>query len=301
MNTHQRNSLIDAGLRVADSGMVDEDDIWSHYSNDKVDIGERLAKVIRTILISEPLTKKLRALSIGSSSEPQFRILETAFRGGLYLMDIDQSALDRVEERIRRQYTDHVTTVRGNYLDILNHKGFIKKLLSDKLNNRRIDLITLHHSLYYCTEELWLPLFEALHKNILSSRGALHAVLMADKSTDITTTTWLYNHFAGKFFGVRNNQSLPVLKMELEQSSVFRDSQILMTTSSVKFFVDDFEKMMKVIWMILLYPNVHSYTESQKLEIICYVIDNFWVKRLPLIQKQHHLAVYRGVDFPGIL
>jgi hypothetical protein len=199
MNQKEKRILLDAGLRASESDMADEDIIWSHYSNDKVDIGERLASVIRTLHLSLPLTRKMRALSLGSSSEPQFRILETAFRGGLYLMDIDQHALDIIEERIQRQYTGHVSTIRGSYMDFVNERYYPRQILSTRLQNRKVDLITLHHSLYYCPESSWLPLFETLFRNILARRGAIHAVMMADRSTSKQTTSWLYNHFAGKF------------------------------------------------------------------------------------------------------
>jgi hypothetical protein len=174
-------------------------------------------------------------------------------------------------------------------------------LIAEKLHNRKVDLITLHHSLYYCTEESWHTLFETLFRNFLTPEGAIHAVLMANSSNDKRSTTWLYNHFAGKFFGVRNNQSLPTLKKELERSRTFRNSQIIISTSNVKFFVEDFGKLMKVIWMILLYPNVHRYNDTQKEEIISFVINNFWSKQHPLLQKQHHLVIYRGMDFKGII
>ncbi|TLU84234.1 MAG: class I SAM-dependent methyltransferase [Chlorobium sp.] len=301
MDASTKNRLIDAGLRTADSDIADEDEIWSHYSNDKVDIGERLASVIRTLHAAKPLTWKLRALSLGSSSEPQFRILETAFRGGLYLFDIDQRALDILEERIQRQYTDHVSTIRGDYTGIFLNREYCRNFLLEKLDNRKVDLITLHHSLYYCTEDSWCGLFEELLRQFLAHEGAVHAVLMANSSNDERTTTWLYNHFAGKFFGVRNNQSLPALKKELEQSRMFSNSQIMISTSNVKFFVNDFAKFMKVIWMILLHPNVHRYNDTQKEEIISFIIDNLWSQRQPLLQKQHHLVIYRGMDFKGII
>ncbi|NTV99321.1 MAG: class I SAM-dependent methyltransferase [Chlorobiaceae bacterium] len=301
MNPHQRKNLIEAGFRAAHSGMADEDAIWSLNSNDKVDIGERLAGVIRMLYKAAPLTKKMRALSLGSSSEPQFRILETVFRGGLYLMDIDQQALDIVEERIHRQYTGHVSTSRNSYLDFLDIPNFADILLSSWLKNSKVDLITLHHSLYYCPESSWLQLFEILHEKLLASRGAVHAVMMADRSSRRDTTTWLYNHFAGKFFGAKNDQSLITLKKELEESTVFKDSQIIVKTSHIKFFTDDFEKFMKVVWMILLHPDVHCYDDAQKEEIVTFVIDNFWLEKKPLLQKQHHLAVCRGFDFKVFL
>jgi len=57
-----RKALIEAGVRTAGTMMVDQDRIWSQYSNDKVDIGEKLAGVIRTLSVASPLTRKLRAL-----------------------------------------------------------------------------------------------------------------------------------------------------------------------------------------------------------------------------------------------
>ncbi|UWX58482.1 hypothetical protein NY406_04250 [Chlorobaculum sp. MV4-Y] len=65
-----RVSMIEAGIRSAHSLMMDEDDIWSRYNNDKTDIEEHLAGVIRTLSAALLLNRKLRALSIGSSSEP---------------------------------------------------------------------------------------------------------------------------------------------------------------------------------------------------------------------------------------
>lgn len=70
------------GLRAAGSHMYQQDKVWSRYSNDKVDIAGALARVLRTLNKALPLDEPLRALSIGSSNEPQFRILESAFRAG---------------------------------------------------------------------------------------------------------------------------------------------------------------------------------------------------------------------------
>lgn len=168
MNPAEKNKLVETGPKAAESGMADEDMIWSLYSNDKVDIGERLACVIRTLHMANPLTKKMRALPLGSSSEPQFRLLETAVRVGFYLMDIDRHALDIVVERVRRQFTGHVSTAKGNYLDFFNPSGNSGDLLKTWLQRRKVDLVTLHHSLYYCPESSRLPLFETLHRKLLS-------------------------------------------------------------------------------------------------------------------------------------
>jgi len=102
-NRCQQEHRFEEEIRCACSMMKDEDAIWSRYSNDKTDTGEHLAKVIRSLSALLPPVRKLRALSIGSSSEPQFRILETAFRGGRCLLNIDPDALETVRERVRRQ------------------------------------------------------------------------------------------------------------------------------------------------------------------------------------------------------
>jgi len=293
--------IIELGIKAADSNMHQEDRIWSRYSNDKVDIGEQLARVIRTLNKAAPLSRDMRALSIGSSAEPQFRILETAFRGGLYLLDVEEAALDVVKERIKRQYTKHVTTIRTDYKKIFLDPKNTERFLKRRLNKKRVDLITLHHSLYYCEEKVWHTIIRNLYRNILSPKGAIHIVLMAAESDDEYTTTWLYNHFLGKFFGYSNDQCLLKLKKELKKDKLFNNTQILARTNNVHFFADDFAKFMAVIWMILLYPSVHNYSPAQKEEITEFVYKRFWRNKRPLVQLQDHLALYRGIDFKGLI
>ena len=295
-----RSALIEAGIRCAHSPMVDEDDIWSRYSNDKTDIGEHLARVIRTLSAAVPLNRKLRALSIGSSSEPQFRILETAFRGGLYLLDIDPNALETVRDRVTRQNIGHVSMIAADYNEQLHEGQRTRQFLEQSLDNRPVDLITLHHSLYYCEMEQWVPLFRNIHQHLLARSGAIHAVLMAPSSRDPLTTTSLYSRFAGNYFGICNDQSLPELKRRLERLPEFRNTQLHLSTSKVRFYVDDFVKLMKVVWMILLYPGVHHYSDSQKKQIASYVYDTFHAAQQPLYQEQHHLVLYRGIRFRGL-
>ena len=137
------------GLRAAGGHMYQQDKIWSRYSNDKVDIARTLARVLRTLSKALPLDQPLTALSIGSSNEPQFRILESAFRGGLYLLDIEDAALAVVEERIRRQNTPHVRVIRGDYREVFRDAEAVLCFRDEHLGGRRMTLITLHHSLYY--------------------------------------------------------------------------------------------------------------------------------------------------------
>lgn len=293
--------LIDTGIRVADLKMFEEDKIWSRYSYDKVDIGEELAMVIRTLDKALPLSKTMMALSVGSSDEPQFRILETAFRAGLYLLDIDNAALDIARERIHRQRTDHVKCVHSDYNKIFLNPENTEKLLKNRLDGKRMNLITLHHSMYYCRGYDWAVIFENLYKRILAPVGAIHAVLMASRSKDEYTTTWLYNHFAGKFFGCYNGQDLREFKKKLKLNPVFKNTQMFLRTNYIRFNVDDFAKFMAVVWMILLYPHVHNYTLKQREEITEFIFRKFWMKRKPLIQAQDHFVIYRGINFRGLI
>lgn len=293
--------IIEAGLKASSLGICEEDRIWSRYSHDKVDIGEELAKVIRTLNKELALSEPIRALSIGSSAEPQFRILETACRGGLCLLDIDKAALEVVKERIKRQRTSHVSAIYGDYnkilLDIKHAGAFLKR----KLAGQKVNLITLHHSLYYSKESDWPAIFTNLYTGILQAKGAMHAVLMASKTKDEHTSTWLYNHFAGKFFGCHNDQNLRGFGRQLKRNPVFKKAQILIATHPVRFFVSDFAKFMSVIWMILLYPEVHKYTLCQREEITEHIYGEFWLKKKPLIQMQDHLVVYKGIGFRGLI
>jgi len=291
--TRTEKGLIERGIKISDSKMFRDDKIWAKYSRDKVDIGEKLASVIRVLHKEFPVNRPLRALSVGSSNEPQFRILEAVFRGGLYLLDIEKSALEVVNERIKRQSLDHVGTIVGDYTKIFSDMKCAGLFYKKILGGRRVELIALYHSMYYCQEPGWDGLFGNLYRRILAPKGAIHAVMMASKSGDEYTTSWLYGHFAGKYFGCHNDQDLWHFKGELEADPVFRKSRISIKRSRVSFFVDDFEEFMAVIWMIMLYPNVHRYTRAQKEEITGFVLRKFWLPKKPLVQEQDHLVVFR--------
>jgi hypothetical protein len=288
------------GGRAARSQMFTADKIWSRYSNDKVDIAHHLAHVIRVLNRSLPLTRPLRALSIGSSNEPQFRILESACRGGLYLLDIEAAALDIVTERIRRQRTDHVGTVRGDYRALLRDERCARRFRAQHLGGRRMTLVTLHHALYYSPEPAWLPLVAGLYRALLAGgagRGptaAIHAVLMANRSRDPCSTTWLYNHFAGTYFGVRNDQDLRRFGRGLRRDRRFAGARVVSARSRVAFFAPDFEQFMGVVWMILLHPTVHRFSPAQQDAIIEHVYRHLWSRGLPLVQEQDHLIIYRS-------
>jgi hypothetical protein len=289
------------GLEACSRSMYEEDRVWSRYSQDKVDIGEELAKVIRTLNKGLSLSESIRALSIGSSIEPQFRILETACREGLYLLDIDKAALGVIKERIKRQCTSHVSAICGDYNRILLNTSRARAFLKKYLGGERVRIITLHHSLYYSKESDWMQIFKNLYNNILLPESAIHAVLMASETNNEYTTTWLYNHFAGKFFNCYNDQNLREFSQKLKRNFLFKKAQVFVDTHPVRFFVSDFSKFMSVIWMILLYPNVHKYTLAQRKEITDYVYNKFWIKKKPLIQMQDHLVIYNGIRFKGLI
>ena len=287
--------------------MYQQDKIWSRYSSDKVDIAATLGNVVRTLCHALPLRTRLEALSIGSSNEPQFRILASLFQGGLNLLDIEEAALDVVAERIRRQNTGHVALIRGDYGRLLADDASARRFRTRSLGGRRMALVTLHHSLYYAPRAAWRGLIDRIYQHLLArgsgdgASAAIHAVLMANRSDDPHSTTWLYQHFAGRFCGVRNDQDLRAFARELRRDPAYAGAQVLGKSTLVDFYVDDFERFMSVVWMILLYPNVHAYTLEQREEITEHVYRTLWSRKRPLVQVQDHVVVYRGRGVRGLV
>ena len=287
-------------LEAGRKRMYQQDKVWSRYSSDKVDIAAALGNVVRTLCHALPLGTRLAALSIGSSNEPQFRVLASLFQDGLYLLDIEEAALDVVAERIARQRTRHVRLIRGDYGKLLADDASARRFRTHRLGGRRMALVTLHHSLYYAPRAAWRGLFDRIYDHLLArGRGdgphaAIHAVLMANRSDDPRSTTWLYQRFAGRFFGVRNDQDLRAFARELRRDPAYADAQVRTHSTLVDFWVDDFARFMSVVWMILLYPNVHDYTPAQRIEITAHVYEKLWIRRRPMVQVQDHLVVYRG-------
>src|SRR5258705_198003 len=66
-------------------------------------------------------------------------------------------------------------------------------------------LVLLHHWRYYPPAAAWPGLLRVVMEHVLRAPGAIHAVMMAKASDDPHTTTWFYNHFAGRFFGHVND------------------------------------------------------------------------------------------------
>jgi hypothetical protein len=65
--------------------------------------------------------------------------------------------------------------------------------------------------------------------------------------------------------------------------------------------VDDFRELMSVVWMILLYPNVHRYTPGQRREITDHVYRSLYARQKPLLQDQDHVVIYRGLRRKGLI
>jgi hypothetical protein len=290
------------GMRAAESPMVRQDKIWARYSSDKVDVAHGLSDVIRALVGASNTCRPLRAISAGSSSEPQFRILESMFRGGLWLVDVEREAIDIIRERNRRQSIGHVHPIQGDYLSLFGNEGSATRFTRDVLSGQRADLIILHHSMYYAPRSAWTDLIWSLYSQVLNradkadkeadeTGGAIHAVLSSSRADDPKSANWFYNHFAGRYFGVRNTQDLPEFAGELRKDPRFSDALIQTRTSQCRFWCDDFGEFMHGVWMILLHPNVHRFDEVQQREVIEYVYENVYMTRHPLVQQQDHLYI----------
>jgi hypothetical protein len=288
------------GMRAAESPMVRQDKAWARYSSDKIDVAHGLSDVIRALVRASNTCRPLRAISAGSSSEPQFRILESMFRGGLWLVDIERQAIDIIHERNKRQCISHVHPVQGDYLSLFGSEDAATRFTRDVLNGQRADLITLHHSMYYAPRAAWTDLIWSLYSRVLAHEeketdepgGAIHAVLSSSHADDPRSANWFYNHFAGKYFGVRNTQDLPEFAGELRKDPRFSDALIQTRTSHSRFWCEDFGELMHGVWMILLHPNVHRFDEGQQREVIEYVYENVYTARQPLMQRQDHLYIH---------
>jgi hypothetical protein len=298
---------MELGVRAASRYMYQQDQVWARYSNDKADVGDTLTTTLRTLSKALPLEAPLSALSIGSSTEPQFRILQSACRGGLYLLDQEEAAMQLVEERIARQNIRHVRPIRGDYRDVLRDELAVRLFRHRKLHGQHMSLILLHHSFYYCRREIWNDLLANLYQHLLAPEfdtgisGAIHAVMMSSRPDEPMSAMWLYEHFARRFSGHRNNQDLQECAAELRDDPRLADAQVLTKSTRVEFFVDDFEQYMAGVWMVLLHPDVHRFSEDQQREVTEWIYENLWSRGRPLVQTQDHLVIYRGRGMPGLI
>ncbi|MEM7441761.1 MAG: class I SAM-dependent methyltransferase [Pseudomonadota bacterium] len=287
-------ALIETGLRAAEIPLARQVKIWARFTDEKADVAASLTRTVRALHKALPLDQELRALSIGSSGEPQFRLLHALCQKGLFLFDIDEKALATVSERLDRQMVKNVFPVQGDYLQDFADRDSALATLRAKLGDAPFDLICLHHCLYYCDVEQWPAFIETLYDAVLAPTGAMHLAMMSARETEEGTTTWLYNHFARKFFGAETSHDLLRLRDQLSNSTAVSDVCLNSETKQVHFWVDDFEQYMAVIWMILLYPDGHDYDLDQRTEIVEFVIRHFWEPRRKIVQTQDYLSIFKG-------
>lgn len=285
--------LIEQGLMAAEARIFQQNKIWARHTDEKPDVAASLMRVIRRLHKERPADQDLSALSIGSGDEPQFRLLDATFRDGLTLYDIDETALAVVRSRIERQRLGTVSLCTGDYTKDFADGKTAAGTLSQKLGGSTFDLVTLHHCLYYSDAAHWPAIISAIHQSVLAPGGAMHLAMMSTRENRKGTTTWLYNHFASRFFNEQADQDLLSLRNTLAADKAFRKANVETETREVQFWVNNFERYMSVVWMILLYPDGHNYTIQQRIEIIEFVIENFWRPRRPLIQTQDYLSIFK--------
>jgi len=284
---------LERGMGAAGTELAFQDKVWSQHSDDKIDIADHAFGVIKRVICRRGPDAKIRGLSIGCSYEPQFQMLQAACDGRLFLLDLRKIALDILKRRIKRQRIGNVSLIEYDY-ELLKDAARTRDFLRSELGGEPVDLIFLHHSLYYTPMDEWMPIVRNLYEILLAPVGAIDCALMAKDSSDPRSSTWLYNHFAGKFCSHVNDQDLRVLGDQLAREPWF-DGALAAKRSKVSFWVDDFHAFMAVLWMILLYPARHQYSEAQRAEIVKHVHDQFFRPRQPLVQEQDHLAIYKGV------
>ncbi|MEM8956516.1 MAG: class I SAM-dependent methyltransferase [Pseudomonadota bacterium] len=291
--TTATDELIEIGLRAAQSPLRQQVKLWARHADEKPDVAADLMATLRWLHRTAPPDRALRALSIGSSEEPQFRLLSAAAGGGLWLYDADRTALAAVRARIGRQMLSGVHLVHGDYTADFLQPDAAHQALANRLGGAPFDLITIHHALYYCPAAEWSDLVATLYETLLRDPGAMHLALMSATDPRPFTTTWLYNHFAEKFFGSRNDQDLAGLAQKLAERPEFSHARFSRRTHAVRFQNEDFADFMAVVWMIMLYPDGHNYTLDQRREITEFVVEQFWQPRRPLTQVQDYLSVLK--------
>ena len=253
--------------------MYQQDKVWSRYSSDKVDIaatlGQRGPHAVPRAAARDAASPRSRSARATSRSSASWR---RSFPDGLYLLDIEEAALDVVAERIARQRTRHVTpdprrlprssspTTRARGASAPQRP---RRPAHDAGHAAPLALLRAAQSRgaassIASTARCWR------RRRGPGPSAAIHAVLMASRSDDPRSTTWLYNHFAGRFFGRHNDQDLRACARELRRDPAFAGRRCVTKSSRVEFFVDDFEQFMAVVWMILLHPNVHASRSTQQ-------------------------------------
>lgn len=285
------NEALNQAIVASQQTMAQQDIIWSTYSNDKIDIGEKTAKVLTQIIKNIPDNKELRIISIGCGIEPQFNLLQSFANGGLYLIDNDQTIIDKLKNKVKRQKIKNVYPIK---FDMNNFTSLEKVIEFFNTNIKtKVHAIFFHHSLYYVLQKKWQVLIENIYSKYLLPGGIIHAVLMSSECAKQNSTTWIYNTYAGKFFGHKNEQDL---KEFAEQIKGNKDilGEINCTSSLVEFSSKEFYNLMAVIWMIMLHPHVHNLSEIQLKEITEFIYISIFKKEQLLIQIQDHLFIQKN-------
>lgn len=285
-------SIIDKGLKAAETAISEQNYIWSRYSGDKPDVAKGAMRALKLMANAKNDWQPINIMSIGSGAEPQFRLLTATNYKRILLLDSETDALSMLNERIGRQFYQNVHTRLENYEAFLDLE-YTRLFLRTQFGNEKIDAIFLHHSLYYLPMTRWMNLIGNLYNELLADKGVIHCVLMARNSDNPLTSTWIYNNYALRFFSHVNDQGLLALRDQIEKDNSLTGAILSNYTSEIKFFVDDFDKFMQVIWMILLYPNVHDYTPKQREIITMDIYESFFKKKQPLLQSQDHLFIQK--------
>lgn len=287
-----RTDLLEQGLAAAEMDLRERVKIWEHYTDEKADVAKNLMRGVKFVLRQMSSDNAFRSLSIGSSEEPQLKLLHALSDGGLWLYDKDPLALSSVDQLIKRHMLNKIHLEVGDYLDDFRTEACARNTLSKRFGGVRFELITLHHSLYYCEPAIWPELIGNLSAHILSKPGVLHVALMSSSTNSLHTTTWLYNLFARKFTGVSNSQNLLDLPAQLQHGA--QDLSFSTQSSATRFRPSSFQELMAVVWMIMLYPDVHNFDLDQRTEIAEFVLDEFWLPRRDLIQIQDYLTAVKN-------
>lgn len=284
--------IIEQGLRAAETAICEQNLIWSRYSGDKPDVAKGVMRAFHMLALARKNYHPINIVSIGCGSEPQLRLLNAANHKNIVLIDKDPAVLDSINKRVNRQFYKNIYPVQENYeafLDLNYTRAFLKM----QLNGCKADAVFLHHSLYYLPMRRWRALITNIYNELLAEKGVIHCVLMSHYSDSPYTTTWLYNNYTRRFFNHINDQGLLAFQKELISEDCLAGAEISNVSSEIKFWVNDFEDFMKVMWMILLYPSVHQYSRKQMEIIIGDTYENFFLPQKPLMQSQDHLYIQK--------
>lgn len=280
------------GLKAAESSMTEQNYVWRRFSGDKPDVGQGLMRALHMLAFARGDNLPVNIVSIGCGSEPQLRVLAAANYSRITLVDNDTEALTVLKERLARQFYTNICTVLENYEAFLD-LNYLRAFRKIQLHGQKADAIFLHHALYFLPMEKWLPLITNIYNELLAPKGIIHCVLMSRFSDDPLTTSWLYNHYSRRYFSRINGQSLLTLQDGLMAEDRLKDAELSSYTSEVRFWVNDFEQFMQVIWMILLHSTVHRYDRTQMEEIIRDTHAKFFAPQQPLLQSQDHLFIQK--------